>query len=213
MPDSKKNILSHSKMTLTAPKLPNGSYPPKFKVQTYNNNVQFAIFTGLDNSGVINAGMDPITFYTALAMIERMIKEPTPAKDEVITYKVENDQGRGKDKALKSTTVIGKDSEGVLFISVLSTDSSMPKVKFNFNTDFYHRISIPGVSKATVSELAAQAWVDALRVIMGVHLTTTYEPVVFNGGGNNYRSNNNNNNGGGGFNHSESPTTDGDIPW
>lgn len=213
MPDSKKNIFSHSKMTLTAPKLENGSYPPKFKVQTYNNNVQFAIFTGLDNSGVINAGMDPITFYSVLAMIERMIKEPAPPKGEVLTYKVENDQGRGKEKALKSTTIIGKDSDGILFISVLSTDSSMPKIKFNFNTDYYHRISISGVSKATVSEIAAQAWVDALRVIMGVHLTTTYEPVVFNGGGNRGNSNSNSNNSGGGFNHSESLVTDSDVPW
>lgn len=212
MSDSKKSILNHSKMSLTAPKLQNGSFPPKFKVQTYNNNVQFAVFTGVDSGGgssVINAGMDPVTFYTVLAMIEKLIEAENPANGEVLKYTVENDQGRGKDKALKSVTVIGKDHEGVMFISVIDPNASMPKIKFNFNADYYHRISMPGADKGTISQMSAKAWVDALRVIMGVHLTTTYEPVVYNP---NNRGGGNNNNSGGGY--TPSPVNDGDeSPW
>lgn len=184
MSDKPSTVLDNGKLTMSAPKLSNGEYPPKFKVQTFNNNPQFAIFTGVPSAkrgGVISAGMDPTTFYTVLRLIERMIDEPTP--QETVTYEIENHGGRGADKALKSTTVIGKDPEGIVFISVLDVDASMPKVRFNFNADFYHKISVNGLSKGELSCISAQGFVDTWRAILGPHLVNSYEKVVFGGGG------------------------------
>ena len=185
MSDKPSNVLDNGKLTMSAPKLANGEFPPKFKVGTYNNNPQYTVFTGVTSAkrgGVISAGMDPITFYTSLRLIERMIDEPIP--QETVTYEIENHAGRGSEKAIKSRTIIGKDPEGVVFISILDVDDSMPKVRFNFDADFYHKINVNGMSKGQISCISAQGFVDAWRSILGPHLVNSYEKVVFRGGGN-----------------------------
>lgn len=205
MAPTKKSILDHSKLSLMAPKQNNGAYPAKLKVQTYNNNVQLTVFSGVTsakNSGVISAGMDPRTFYMLIAMIRRLINVPANGQNQV--YEIENHAGQGKDKAIKNKTLIGKDAEGMMFISVVDLDDSMPKVKFTFNADYYHKINANGFDKATISCIAAEAWADMFGAIMAVHLTETYEPVQYNGqgggnfnkGGGNYNQGGNNNNGG-----------------
>lgn len=184
MSDKPSNVLDNGKLTMSAPKLANGEFPPKFKVGTYNNNPQYTVFTGVTSAkrgGVISAGMDPITFYTSLRLIERMIDEPIP--QETVTYEIENHAGRGSEKAIKSRTIIGKDPEGVVFISILDVDDSMPKVRFNFDADFYHKINVNGMSKGQISCISAQGFVDAWRSILGPHLVNSYEKVVFRGGG------------------------------
>lgn len=209
MSDKPSNVLDNGKLTLSAPKLPNGEFPPKFKVGTYNNNPQFTVFTGVTSAkrgGVIGAGMDPKTFYTALRLIERMVDEP--AQQDTITYEIENHAGRGSEKAIKSRTIIGKDPEGVMFISILDVDDSMPKVRFNFDADFYHKININGMSKGEISCISAQAFVDTWRSILGPHLVESYEKVVFRG---------NAGGGGGGYNKGGSAggggSTGGSAPW
>lgn len=184
MSDKPSNVLDNGKLTLSAPKLANGEFPPKFKVGTYNNNPQYTVFSGVTSAkrgGVISAGMDPITFYTSLRLIERMIDEPTP--QETVTYEIENHAGRGAEKAIKSRTIIGKDPEGVVFISILDVDDSMPKVRFNFDADFYHKINVNGMTKGQISCISAQGFVDAWRSILGPHLVQSYEKVVFRGNG------------------------------
>lgn len=197
--DKPSNVLDNGKLSMSAPKQPNGAYPAKLKVQTYNNNPQFTVFSGVTSakrSGIINAGMDPVTFYTALRLIERLIDEPIPS--ETLVYEIENHAGRGAEKAIKSKTILGKDPEGIMFISILDVDDTMPKVRFNFNADFYHVISVPGMSKADISCIAAQSWVDTWRAILGPHLVDSYEKVVFKGGGGNNSYNNNSDSSGGG---------------
>lgn len=209
MSDKPGNVLDNGKLAMSAPKLGNGEYPPKFKLQTFNNNPQFAVFSGVTSAkrgGVISAGMDPGTFYTVLRLIERMIDEPTP--QETLTYEIENHAGRGSEKAVKSTTVIGKDPEGVVFISILDVDDSMPKVRFNFNADFYHKININGMSKGQLSCISAQGYVDTWRSLLGPHLVQSYEKVVFRGnggggGGGNY----------GGGNSGGGSNSGGSKPW
>lgn len=184
MSDKPSNVLDNGKLTLSAPKLANGEFPPKFKVGTYNNNPQYTVFSGVTSAkrgGVISAGMDPITFYTSLRLIERMIDEPTP--QETVTYEIENHAGRGAEKAIKSRTIIGKDPEGIVFISILDVDDSMPKVRFNFDADFYHKINVNGMTKGQISCISAQGFVDAWRSILGPHLVQSYEKVVFRGNG------------------------------
>lgn len=181
--EKKSNVLDNGKLAMTAPKLANGAYPPKLKIQTFNNNPQFTVFSGVASakrSGIINAGMDTTTFFLALRLIEKLIDEPTP--DQTLVYEIENHGGRGSEKTMRSKTILGKDNEGVMFISILDVDDTMPKVRFNFDADYYHKININGMGKAEISCIAAQAFVDTYRAIMGPHLTESYEKVVFQGG-------------------------------
>lgn len=200
--EKKSSVLDNGKLAMSAPKLKDGGYPPKLKVQLFNNNPQFTVFSGVTSakrSGIINAGMDTITFFLALRLIEKLIDAPVPA--QTLVYEIENHGGRGAEKAIKSKTILGKDNEGVMFISILDVDDTMPKVRFNFNSDFYHKVNINGMGKAEISCLAAQAWVDTWRSIMGPHLTDSYEKVVFQGGAG----------GGGGYNNSASASSSGEA--
>lgn len=189
MADNKKVFLTHNKLAMSAPKLPGGKWPPSFKVQTYNNNIQFTIFAAIDGikgGGIINAGMDPHTAWTVFQLIDEL--SVTPAAAENIIYEIENHAGRGKDKAMKTKTIVGKDPEGVMFISIVDVDPSLPKVKFDFNVDYYHKISRVGgagpISKAEVSCLAARAWTSLFRNILGTHMVTEYTEVApYNPGG------------------------------
>lgn len=212
MSDKPSNVLDNGKLTLSAPKLANGEFPPKFKVGTFNNNPQFTVFTGVTSAkrgGVIGAGMNPSTFFTALRLIERMVAEPTP--QETVTYEIENHAGRGAEKAIKSRTIIGKDPEGVVFISILDADDSMPKVRFNFDADFYHKININGMSKGEISCISALGFVDTWRAIIGPHLVQSYEKVVFRGAGGGGGGYNKGGNSGGGSGGGSS--SGGGQPW
>lgn len=185
MTDKKSTILDLGKLAMSAPKQPNGEYPPKLKVQLYNNNPQITIFSGVSSaprSGIVGAGMNPTTFFMVLNLIEEMIARP--ATDKVQTFEIENHGGRGNEKAHKSTTVIGKDENGIMFISVVDVDGSMPKVRFDFNVDFYHKVNAAGIDKAQLSCMCAKAWADTFRALVPVSMTVDYEKVVFQGGGN-----------------------------
>lgn len=211
MADKKKQFLAHSKLAMSAPKLPGGKWPPSFKVQTYNNNIQFTIFAALDgvpNGGIINAGMDPHTVWTIFEIIDELAA--TPAGADNIIYEIENSAGRGKDMAVKSKTIIGKNPEGVMFISVVDVDPSLPKVKFDFNLNYYHKVTRMGgnsaLSKADISCMAARGWANMFRQVLGTHMVTEYEEVApYNPGGG---GNSGGGNGGGGQSNSG-----GGDPW
>lgn len=209
----KKKFLDHSKLAMSAPKLPGGKWPPSFKVQTYNNNIQFTIFAaveGVKNGGIMNAGMDPHTVWTIFEIIDELAATP-PGADNII-YEIENHAGRGKDMALKSKTIIGKDPEGIMFISIVDVDPSMPKVKFDFNLNYYHKVTRMGgntqLTKADVSVMAARGWAQMFRNVLGTHMVTEYTEVApYNpsGGGSN--------NSGGGYNSGGNSNAGGGDPW
>lgn len=206
MADKDKTMLDHGKLQMQSRKLDNGEYPPKFKVQTFNNNPQFAVFSGVPSakrSGVISAGMDPVTLQSVFLLIERMIE--LDPNGETLIYEIENEQGRGKDKKVTTKTVIGKDPDGIMFISVVDVDPEMPKVRFDFNTDYYHKIIGPGLDKAELSKIAAQSWVNNFRQMLPIILVNDYAPVVYNGGRGGSNSNSNSS--------SSSSGGSGNTPW
>ena len=117
---------------------------------------------------------------------------------------------------------LGKDNDGVVWISIIDKNKDRPRIKFFFGEDNFHRF-IHGdgtpYTNAETSVLYAQGYVTMLQQMMGHLLCTLWvepekKPDNRNGGGGYNRNNNNgggNRNSGGGSNSSSD--ADDDIPF
>ena len=104
-------------------------------------------------------------------------------------------QGRSKEKKLVAKVNVGKDAEGVVYISIQSWDRSRPAVVFPLvHSDFYHFTHADGSQwdKASISKLYAKAFAKWLCEIFPQAFYAEFNPPApRNGGGgwNNNRSN------------------------
>lgn len=198
----RKTLLDLSKLQLRG-YLKGSKYPPSLKVGIYQNNPQITVYSNLESAphkGIITAGMDFHTLHLIFQLIRDIVNED--GGGEQIIYEIENKYKPRDSKELmvKNKTIIGKDAEGVVFISVIDSNSDMPKVKFEFGVNYYHGLvrkgGLPPLTKAEVSCRSAVAWADLFQNVVMRVAADTYEPVDYNankGGGNNnsYGSNKN----------------------
>lgn len=199
----RKTLLDLSKLQLRG-YLKGSKYPPSLKVGIYQNNPQITVYSNLESAphkGIITAGMDFQTLHLIFKLIRDIVNED--GGGEQIIYEIENKYKPRDSKELmvKNKTIIGKDAEGVVFISVIDSNPEMPKVKFEFGVNYYHGLvrkgGLPPLTKAEVSCRSAVAWADLFQNVVMRVAADIYEPVDYNankGGGNNnsYGSNKNN---------------------
>lgn len=120
------------------------------------------------NYGMINAGMDPVTFFLLLDLLEKIAKDdtkPNKMKLDCLTTSKTDDGGRTQ-PFLNSEVWIGKDDEGICWISVVAKDR--PKIKFNFTMSDYHKLHKATGGPFTESEIScmlAIATANALKEI------------------------------------------------
>lgn len=116
--------------------------------------------------------------YVEMMMILHLIEEAIAAKEET-TYKYEisdftffNKQRSEKPKLLW-TVVVGQDAEGLIYITLLSSDNAKPKIPYYFGTRYLRnlvRTRGGDLTPARVSQINAKAWVDAERAIVPLAL-------------------------------------------
>ncbi len=115
--------------------------------------------------GMINAAFNPETFFIILDLLEEVA-----LSESEISYKIDNktttktEDGKRSDPFVASEVWLGKDSEGIVWISVIAPDR--PKIKFNFVISNYHFIHKKGegaISAKTASRLQALACVRFFR--------------------------------------------------
>lgn len=191
----KKTLLDLSKLQLRG-NLKGAKYPPSLKVGIYQNNPQITVYTNVDSAphkGIITAGMDFHTLAVVFQTIRDIIAEN--GNGEQFIYEIENKYKPKDSKELrvKNKTIIGKDPEGVIFISVVDSNGEMPKVKFEFGMNYYHSItrkgSLGAMTKAEISQRSAVAWTNLFENIVLKIGADSYEFVDYNNrGGNNNKS-------------------------
>lgn len=169
-------ILDERKLNLTAPPVQKGAKPPSFKIGVYRNNPQFTVFPNCENgSGVarISAGMNLDTFMSAMNLIIYLSDSNTPPE----TFSISNNQPIKKEERTDpnirqktvSETMIGKDEDGQVWISVVDrVNSGAPKVKFYFNTDYYHKIRSKGetADKGFISRMEARGFAERSKALV-----------------------------------------------
>jgi hypothetical protein len=195
-----KTAINDPKLKLYAPPLPGANQAPSLEPGYASNHPFLLVRTNFPNDkdyGRIKAGLDMPAFMETLGLIEKVVH----TSDEC-SYTMENKNkpwsreqgGRVKEAILETTTIVGRDKEGRVFIAILHYDKSRPKVIFHFGSRMYHSITRRGgeITAAEQSNSAALAWVHTLRQLMPVvasqhYVNKTMDPSK--GGGNNRSSN------------------------
>lgn len=214
----KKHGFSNPKLRLSAPN-PNvkGGRWAQLGFDVYNNNPRLVLhtndpnMTGQENNfGRFQVPVDHVVLTAIVEEIKKYILSKEPGKTK-ITNMTEPKRDSGSKEFINSSDIwIGKDEEGVVFISIIAKDSSKwPIIKFSFNNSdgrfhlFYHGDGKP-YSKAEQSIVYAKAWVTLLSSAIGSDIAVNYAPPItpYNNGGN--RNNYQNKSGGGNWNKGNS---------
>lgn len=235
----KKHGFSNPKLRLSAPN-PNvkGGRWAQLGFDVYNNNPRIILITndpnmsGQENSfGSFQVPVDHVVLSAIVEEVKKYIFSKEPGKTKIANMIKPPRGSESKEFINKSDIWIGRDEEGVIFISVISKDDSKwPTIKFPFNNSdgrfhiFYHGDGKP-YSKAEQSVVYAKAWVTLLSTAIGSDVVINYTP--YNNGGskgnyqnkgngnwnkgnsNNYQKQNNQES----FNSGASDIEDEDIPW
>jgi hypothetical protein len=206
-----KTAFNEYKLRLKGPMQEGGKFPPNLSVSVIKNQPRIDVFTEVPNDtnrGKITAAMDTLTFFALLEALKLIIDgEP----DQQL--KVPNMTGAPQNKSLATTTLVGKDKEGRVYISVVA--KGRPMIKFVFSPSDYHpgMIRKDGVEldEAELSVIYARAWRRLMIELTPNVLDSYYEAPEprnkaggngnFNKGNGNYNKGSNNynqGNGGGG---------------
>lgn len=143
---------------------------------SYRGNPRIAVFTGVPddtNKGVITAPMNPETAMILFDLLDDLRLGAPDRKYKVENYtlpKAEEGEKRSSEKIHLSDTWIGKDKEGVLWISVRAPNR--PTIVFKFTVSDFHKLfkgNGEQLTEAEASCLQAKAVVENLRAIFQVH--------------------------------------------
>lgn len=162
--------------------------------QLINNNPRIVVYTNDPDDqadyGKITAALDAPTFFAFLNLIDNAIKAEGEYKEKIDNANYTWPGGkRSETPSVVSSLIVGKDADGLIWISVSAP--RRPQIKFPFINpefhNFFHRDGSP-YEKAEVSAIMAKSYLDILRGMMAQLLVTEYvEPKPKedrNGGGN-----------------------------
>ena len=193
-------------------------------VKVSGNKVRLTVWSGIDgdvDNGKIALVLDPEQWYQVMSLLEYTIQN---RRDDAYVNMVEIKAiGREGYKAGPKPTgdiYIGRDKEGVIFISMVIFNR--PKIKFNFEDGYWYQYKKKDGgewSKVDASELVAKAYLTRANHIISTLLVTDYvdkeqrERIGGNrkGGNNKSTYNNNDDFSGGSSSSSDSDTYDDDI--
>lgn len=214
MTDKIRRIIDNGKLTLSAK--PQGGRPPQLKVDTYNQNPQFDVWTGSPADpvkGPIKANMDAPTFFQCLNTLKTVAFHNGPIEYQCENKHTKKDGQQGSQPVTVSFTKIGKDDKGGVYLAVESTDERRPRIRFYFGYNRFHQWTINGnQDRAKISADAAIAWADTILAMYPASLVSECTgglPAVANsftnnkggsggqGGGGSYNNGGGNRSGGG----------------
>lgn len=124
--------------------------------------------------GMINAGFNPETFFTILDLLEEVANST-----ESLSYKIDNkttvatDDGKRSDPFIASELWIGKDPDGIVWISVIAPDR--PKIKFNFTISNYHLFHKKGEGALTPEKASKLQALSVVRILRNAYIPLVSE--------------------------------------
>lgn len=215
-PKPEKNILDHPKFGLSAKPLPGAKRPCTLKIGLYNNNPQVTIWTGLEGPEMrIQAGLDPQSLTLMMDELIDMGSERDPSKQKekyvraIDTY--------DKERNIASKVVVGRQPDGVIYISVIEP-SKNTKVIFELGNSYFHHLVEPGsnspIPNDEISRKWARSWAGTIKGIVPAAQAAAYKHYSPNGGGGGKKSYGNNGGGGNyGNQNNGGGSSDDDLPF
>jgi hypothetical protein len=230
-PPRVKNALDNNKLSLSVKCPGDDSKWSNLVWGLYANNPRITVYTGdpkdtgeSNGYGKISGNVDVPNFFMLIHGIREMIKVPVTAPVDERKFRLECKNfifpggKRSEQPVVVSEIYVGKDDNGLLWISVASTTKGRPRIKFPFlpQSRFHRYVHGDGSEFpiAKVSEWCAAAYADILTELMPTMLADNYEAPKpkDNGGGrpNNY---NGGRSSGGGNNSQDDIGGDTDLPF
>lgn len=184
-----KTAMDEYKLKLSAPLQDGQTKAATLSVGLINNSPRINVWTNINgdkDNGRISAPMDSITFIALIGELEKIIDG-----ENDVQVKIVNRTGKPGETFVVSTTVLGKDKEGRVFISVVA--ENRPKIKFTFLPSEWHMLTHKDGTPYTESALSvtyAKAWSRLLSSLLPTVLTNYYvQPEPWDGGKKDYSSN------------------------
>lgn len=196
----KPNALGEWKLRLSADPVNGGQKRPSMSLSVSKNNPRLTVRTNVEGDkdyGKIVAAMDTPTFYSLMRELAKLATESGKTKRAVENHNYIFPGGKRSEKpVLVSTTMVGREEDGRIYIAVIANDR--PKIKFYFSSPYFHHLIKEDGSKFSPAEDSASyclSTIESWKALIPFVLYHEYVEPDFNkrgGGGNN--------NGGGGNN-------------
>lgn len=187
-PAKKKTMFSGTHMQLSAPCPTAKGKFSTLLLDFYNGNPRLVVRTGdpADQSndfGRIQAALNPQIFNMLIILVKRAIASPKADKWKIECHNYDRVNGqRAQELSHISDVWVGRDDEGMIFISVLAKNAAnRPVIKFNFapRDARYHPIfhgNSSAFSKSEVSQLVAESFVMAWEHMASMVMVSDYVP-------------------------------------
>lgn len=175
-----ETIFDEYKLRMKQPSL-TGDKDATLVPRTHENNPGIRVRTGVANDknhGMIDAGMDAITWQTLIQKMEEIAKGDAPDRFSIRNFGHPFINGqRSREKKQMSTTSVWKDGEGKCYISV-SAGPNRPQIEFLFTSDEYHNFMNKDnepLSEAEISKYTMLATARLWGSLMANVLEANYE--------------------------------------
>lgn len=175
-----KNALDEMKLRLNGDIVKGARRPSSLAILMMSNQLRVRCYTNLENdknNGLIEAKMDAPTAYGMLELVQRVINEDQPGIKYGLECKAPHN-GDWRNPTLETTLWVGRDDEGVVYIGVISADSSRPMLKFPLvSTDFHNFLDSnkKPLGKKASSEIYGQGWLNLMRSLCASVMDTHFK--------------------------------------
>lgn len=208
-PPRAKNALDNSKLKLYAPNSKGKSASLAWSL--VKNNPRATVYTNdpedTADYGKITANMDLLSFYALMQLITTTANAPGEYREKIDNLNFTWAGGQRSEKpAIVSSTIVSKDAEGVVYISISAP--RRPVIKFQFgHNEYHHFVKSDGtpLSRGEGSQRCALGYVQLLEKMMAHLAVVEYvEPeqkqaAGSNGGGGGFQRGGQGGGGGGNF--------------
>jgi len=205
-----RHAIGDVRLHLTAEPQQGGTKSPRLSIYYHKNKVSIEVRTNVQSDmdgqerGIIRAEIDPHMFFLFLSVLRKTIDGPNGERPERIRIKRPDFQKRNNgEPVLESTIAVGKDADGVVYISVLSWKKDRPAIRFPFAIDkFIELVKADGSpwGKAEASVELARGYCNLWEQLIPQYMFNRYKQEEFkprDGGGGYNRGGGG---GGGGYN-------------
>ncbi len=215
MPPRKKIALDNRKLSLYAPCPSAPGKSSSLSWRLVSNNPRICVYTNdpadmteKNQNGLIAAALDAPVFFMLMQLLYKTIDGPNGVKEKIENKNFIFPGGKRSEKpVVVSEIIVGKDDDGVVFISVVAFDKSRPRVKFELVPNEFHSLFHQNgqpFTKGEASALYARGYMQCLEGLMTHLLVTEWVEPEKKDNGNNRGGNRN-----GGNNQRQQQSSDG----
>lgn len=132
---------------------------PSMRVGVFGNVPRITVKTNLPNDinhGKIDFNMDLATFAVGMAYLQDLVEGKDVPQEMKLEYQDDFVAGKKLDKIITlSTWVIGKATDGRIYMAVISSQASRPRIRFFFGPTKYHNMKLGDGSQVGTDKMSA----------------------------------------------------------